>query len=86
MALKAKKVAVVEEAPAKAPAKAPVKAAPAFSRYQTPKDQTGRLLIAGFRPTMPQIPGPCFYKVPAADVAAFEKTKEFQGGIVVRVD
>jgi hypothetical protein len=33
---------------------------------------------------MPEIPGICYYKVPADDVAAFERTKEFKGGIVVR--
>ena len=60
--------------------------APAFVRYKTVKDFTGRLLILGLRPTMPTIPGPCHYKVPAADVEKFEATREFKGGMVVRVD
>ena len=52
--------------------------------YKTVAPQTNRLLVAGFRPRMPELPGICYYKVPADDVAAFERTKEFKGGIVVR--
>ena len=81
--IKRAKVEVKEPVAQEAPAPAP---APAFVRYKTVKDFTGRLLILGLRPTMPTIPGPCNYKVPSADVEKFEATREFKGGMVVRVD
>ena len=86
MATKTPKAAAKEVTIEKVEAPKPaVKKAPAGPvTYKTVADQTGRLLVAGFRPRMPQIPGPCYYKVPADDVAAFERTREFQGGIVVR--
>lgn len=87
MATKTPKAASKEVTIDKVEAPTPiVKRAAGPVRYKTVADQTGRLLVCGFRPTMPSIPGPCFYKVPAADVTAFEKTREYQGGIVVRVD
>ena len=89
MALKPAKAASKETVVSNVkPAKAAPKAAPkpAFVRYVTSKDYDNRLMIMGLRPTMPQIPGPCFYKVPQASVADFEAGREFQGGIVVRVD
>ena len=87
MAIKTPKAASKEVTIEKVEAPKPVaKKATGPVYYKTVADQTGRLLICGFRPTMPSIPGPCFYKVPAVDVAAFEKTREYKGGIVVRVD
>lgn len=87
MAIKTPKAASKEVTIDKVEAPKPIaKKAAGPVRYKTVADQTGRLLICGFRPTMPTIPGPCFYKVPAVDVAAFEKTREYKGGIVVRVD
>ena len=71
----------VEPKPAPKPAPKPD-----FVRYVTTGEYTGRLIISGLRPTMPSVPGPCHYKVPAADVDNFEATREFKGGIVVRVD
>ena len=85
MALKPAKAASKETVVSNVkPAKAAPK--PAFVRYVTSKDYDNRLMIMGLRPTMPQIPGPCYYKVPQANVADFEAGREFQGGIVVRVD
>lgn len=71
----------VEPKPAPKPAPKPD-----FVRYVTTGEYAGRLIISGLRPTMPSVPGPCHYKVPAADVDNFEATREFKGGIVVRVD
>lgn len=71
----------VEPKPAPKPAPKPD-----FVRYVTTGEYAGRLIISGLRPTMPSVPGPCHYKVPAADVDNFEATREFKGGMVVRVD
>jgi hypothetical protein len=35
---------------------------------------------------MPTIPGQCFFKIPQDQAEQFEASREFQGGIVVRVD
>lgn len=88
----AEKIAKSVKAALKAEPKAEPKAAPKpepkpdFVRYVTTGEYAGRLIISGLRPTMPTVPGPCHYKVPAADVDNFEATREFKGGIVVRVD
>ena len=71
----------VEPKPAPKPAPKPD-----FVRYVTTGEYAGRLIVSGLRPTMPSVPGPCHYKVPAADVDNFEATREFKGGMVVRVD
>lgn len=71
----------VEPKPAPKPAPKPD-----FVRYVTTGEYAGRLIVSGLRPTMPSVPGPCHFKVPAADVDNFEATREFKGGMVVRVD
>ena len=65
------------------PAKAPK---PAFVQYVTPLPQEARRQITGVRPSMPTIPGQCFFKIPQDQAEQFEASREFQGGIVVRVD
>ena len=53
-------------------------------RYRTAKESAGRLLVGGIRPSMPTIPGICYYLVPEEHVKAFESSKDFMRGVVVR--
>ena len=88
MATKTPKAAAKEAIIDKVEAPKPVvKKAPAGpARYRSAKEQTGRLLVGGIRPTMPTIPGICYYLVPEDQIKAFESSKDFMRGIVVRVD
>lgn len=78
----AAKETTIDKVEARKPAAKKAPAGPVI--YKTVAPQTNRLLVAGFRPRMPEIPGICYYKVPADDVAAFERTREYTGGVVVR--
>jgi hypothetical protein len=86
MATKTPKAAAKEAIIDKVEAPKPVvKKAPAGpARYRSAKEQTGRLLVGGIRPTMPTIPGICYYLVPQEHVKAFESSKDFMRGVVVR--
>lgn len=69
-----------------APKPAVTKAPSGPAHYRSAKEQTGRLLVGGIRPSMPTIPGICHYLVPESDIKSFENSKDFVRGIVVRVD
>ena len=86
MATKTPKAAVKEATIDKVEAPKPVaKKAPSGPvRYRTAKESTGRLLVGGIRPSMPTIPGICYYLVPEEHVKAFESSKDFVRGVVVR--
>ena len=86
MATKTPKAAAKEVTIEKVEAPKPaVKKAPAGpARYRSAKEQTARLLVGGIRPSMPTIPGICYYLVPQEHVKAFESSKDFVRGVVVR--
>jgi len=88
MATKTPKAAAKEVTIDKVEAPKPVvkKAPSGPARYRTVKEHTGRLLVGGIRPTMPSLPGICYYIVPEEHVKAFESSKDFQRGVVVRDD